>query len=154
MRIIFINRYFHPDHSATSQILSDLAFALGKRGKLICVITSRQLYDAPEIRLPGRETISNVVVYRVWTSRFGQHNLVGRAIDYLTFYLSAAWTLWKVSRRGDIIVAKTDPPMLSVVTAPIARMRRANLVNWLQDLFPEVLEALDVDQEISAAHGI
>ena len=27
-RIVFINRYFYPDHSATSQMLSDLAFFL------------------------------------------------------------------------------------------------------------------------------
>ena len=27
-----IDRYFHPDHSATSQMLSDLAFALAKQG--------------------------------------------------------------------------------------------------------------------------
>jgi glycosyltransferase involved in cell wall biosynthesis len=144
MQIIFVNRYFYPDHSATSQMLSDLAFALAKSGNSISIITSRQLYDIPETQLPNRETVANVAVHRVWTSRFGRYNLVGRAIDYLTFYLSAAWTLWRVSRRGDIIVAKTDPPMLSIVAAPIARMRRANLVNWLQDLFPEVLEALDV----------
>lgn len=146
MQIIFVNRYFHPDHSATSQMLSDLAFALAKSGHKIAAVTSRQLYERPESQLPARETVAGVVVHRVWTSRFGRHNLVGRAIDYLTFYLSAAWTLWRMSRPGDVIVAKTDPPMLSVVTAPIARMRRAKPVNWLQDLFPEVLEALDVDR--------
>ena len=33
-RLIFINRFFFPDHSATSQILSDLAFHLaGSRKK-------------------------------------------------------------------------------------------------------------------------
>ena len=146
MQIIFVNRYFHPDHSATSQMLSDLAFALANSGYKIAVVTSRQLYERPESQLPAQETVAGVVVHRVWTSRFGRHNLVGRAIDYLTFYLSAAWRLWDMSRQGDVIVAKTDPPMLSVVTAPIARMRRAKLVNWLQDLFPEVLEALDADR--------
>lgn len=128
-------------------MLSDLAFALAKSGNNISIITSRQLYDSPETRLPSRETVAGVSVHRMWTSHFGRHNLLGRAIDYLTFYLSAAWTLWRVSRRGDVIVAKTDPPMLSAVTAPIARIRRAKLVNWLQDLFPEVLEALDVDRK-------
>jgi hypothetical protein len=27
-RLIFVNRFFHPDHSATSQILGDLALCL------------------------------------------------------------------------------------------------------------------------------
>jgi glycosyltransferase involved in cell wall biosynthesis len=146
MQIIFVNRYFYPDHSATSQMLSDLTFALAKSGHKIAVVTSRQLYECPESELPSQETVASVVVHRVWTSRFGRHNLIGRAIDYLTFYLSAAWRLWRVLRQGDVIVVKTDPPMLSVVTAPIARIRGAKLVNWLQDLFPEVLEALDVDR--------
>ena len=40
------------------------------------------------------------------------------------------------------MVAKTDPPMLSVLAGPIARLRGAKLVNWLQDLFPEVAMAV------------
>jgi colanic acid biosynthesis glycosyl transferase WcaI len=142
MTIIFINRYFAPDHSATSQILSDLAFELRRRGWSIAVITSRQLYDTPGKRLAARETMAGVEVYRVWTSRFGRINLAGRAIDYLTFYLSAACQLWRIARNRDIIVAKTDPPMLSVIAAPIAWARQAHLINWLQDIFPEVAQAL------------
>jgi colanic acid biosynthesis glycosyl transferase WcaI len=139
--LIFLNRYFHPDHSATSQILSDLAFALAV-GRPVAVITSRQLYDQPDVRLPAQETTGCVRIIRVWTTRFGRSNLVGRAIDYLTFYVSAAWTLLLLARRGDVVIAKTDPPMLSVAAAPIALLRGAHLVNWLQDLFPEVAEAV------------
>jgi colanic acid biosynthesis glycosyl transferase WcaI len=142
--IIFLNRFFHPDHSATSQMLSDIAFALAGRGYWISVITSRQRYDAPSVRLPKWERIAGVDVHRVLTSRFGRHFLPGRVVDYLTFYASAAWTLWRLARRGDIIVAKTDPPMLSVLAAPIARLRGALYVNWLQDLFPEVAQELRI----------
>jgi glycosyltransferase involved in cell wall biosynthesis len=39
-------------------------------------------------------------------------------------------------------VAKTDPPLLSVVAAGIAWLRGATLVNWQQDIFPEVAEAV------------
>jgi colanic acid biosynthesis glycosyl transferase WcaI len=144
MPLIFLNRFFHPDHSATSQMLSDLAFALAQRGESVSVITSRQRYDAPEVRLPARETVGGVDVHRVWTSRFGRRKLLGRAVDYLTFYAAAAWALWRLAGAGDIIIAKTDPPMLSVLAAPLARLRGAQLVNWLQDIFPEVAEAVGV----------
>src|ERR1700732_1535893 len=43
-RIIFLNRFFFPDHSATSQILSDLAFYLAGVGGDIHVIASQQRY--------------------------------------------------------------------------------------------------------------
>jgi colanic acid biosynthesis glycosyl transferase WcaI len=140
-RIVFLNRYFYPDHSATSQMLSDLAFELAQHGDSVSVITSRQLYDAPDARLPARETYRGVSIRRVATSRFGRKSSPGRAIDYLTFYVSSAWALWKIAREGDLVVAKTDPPLLGVVVGPIARLRRAMLVNWLQDIFPEVAEA-------------
>ena len=142
MRMIFVNRFFYPDHSATSQMLSDLAFGLDAQRINVEVVTSRQRYDLPSARLPPVERIGTLVVHRVWTSRFGRANLVGRAIDYATFYLSASWRLLRLARAGDVIVAKTDPPMLSVLIAPIARLRRAKLVNWLQDIFPEVAAEL------------
>ncbi len=144
MKIIFLNRFFYPDHSATSQLLTDLAFHLADKGQDVSVICSRQRYDDPASELPVAERLNNVQVFRVWTSRFGRQNLIGRGLDYLSFYLSAAWQLYRLARAGDIVVAKTDPPMISVVAGWIARLRRAHLVNWLQDLFPEVAIALDI----------
>ena len=141
MRVIFINRFFHPDHSATSQMLSDLAFALAERGHKVDVVTSRQIYDAPKEKLPAQESVGGLAIHRVWTSHFGRQSLIGRTVDYVTFYVSATITLWHLARRDDVLVAKTDPPMLSVIAAPIARLRGSRLVNWLQDLFPEVAEA-------------
>jgi hypothetical protein len=41
-RLIFINRFFYPDHSATSQILGSLAFHLAASGRNVHVITSHQ----------------------------------------------------------------------------------------------------------------
>lgn len=144
MRVIFLNRYFYPDHSATSQMLSDLAFFLAGAGIEVCVVTSGQRYDDAAAVLPARERIDGVEVHRVRTTRFGRDNLVGRAADYATFYLGAGWRLWRIARAGDVIVAKTDPPLISVVAALIAHLRGARLINWVQDVFPEVAEALGV----------
>lgn len=144
MRVIFTNRYFYPDHSATSQMLSDLAFFLAGAGHEVGVVTSRQRYDDAAAGLPPHERIDGVEVHRVRTARFGRDKLVGRALDYATFYLAAGWKLWRLTRAGDVLVAKTDPPLISVVAAIVARVRGARLVNWVQDVFPEVADALGV----------
>lgn len=143
-RIIFLNRFFYPDHSPTSELLSDLAFALAERGFRVAVITSRLHYDNAAAALPPRDCIRGVDVFRVWTSRRGRQRLTGRALDYLSFYLTAGWRLWRLARADDVVVAKTDPPLLSIVVAPVAWLRGARLVHWLQDIFPEVAEALNV----------
>lgn len=143
-RLLFVNRYFWPDESATSQILTDLAMKLGELGYRVEVVTSRQRHDDPGAELPVDERVQGVAVHRVWTSRWGRGNLIGRAMDYVTFYLSAGlWLLWHV-RRNDVILAKTDPPLIGVIAAAVARLKGARLVNWLQDLYPEVAEHLQV----------
>jgi colanic acid biosynthesis glycosyl transferase WcaI len=144
LKVIFLNRYFYPDHSATSQMLADLAFDLAARGQETHVITSRQRYDNPWAGLPPYESVAGVRIHRVWTSRFGRGRLFGRALDYLTFYSSAAWRLARLAARGDRVVAKTDPPLISIIAAVVARLRGAVLVNWIPDVFPEVATALGV----------
>ena len=150
MRLVFVNRYFFPDHSATSQILSDLAFALAERGEDIHVVTSRLSYDDRMVLFHAREYFQGVNIHRVWTSRFGRDHFAGRLIDYLTFYPSALLLLLRILRNGDVVVAMTDPPLISVPVWFAVRLRAAVLVNWLQDLFPEVAAALGV----RAARGI
>jgi colanic acid biosynthesis glycosyl transferase WcaI len=142
-RVVFINRFFYPDQSATSQILSDLAFDLADETE-VCVVTSRLRFDSSKDVLPKREQVRGVQVHRIWSSRFGRSTLLGRALDYASFYASAALALWSLSDRRTTIVSKTDPPLISFVAAPIARLRGARLINWLQDLFPEVAGVLGI----------
>ena len=143
-KTVFVNRFFWPDHSATSQLLTDLAYTLAVHGKRVSVITSRQRYDEPRAQLPSSETESGVIIERVWTSHYGRHGLLGRAFDYLTFYLSALLKMWRTVSKGDVVVAMTDPPMISVPAAMVASIRGAKLVIWHQGLFPEVASELGV----------
>ena len=145
MKVIFLNRFFYPDHSATSQMLSDLAFRLAGGGHTVRVITSRLTYEGDRMLSPN-ESVGNVAISRVPTTAFGRHKLLGRTFDYLTFYLSAGFRLALDAQPGDVVVVKTDPPMLSVVAGPIARVKGARTINWLQDLFPEVATALGIGQ--------
>jgi colanic acid biosynthesis glycosyl transferase WcaI len=141
-RVVFVNRYFFPDQSATSRMLADLAFRLAERGVSVAVVTSRQLYENPRAALPPYEVAHGVTIYRVSTAVRGRARLVGRALDYLSFHVAAGRALLKLLRRGDVVVAKTDPPLISIVVSHAARWRGAVLVNWLQDLFPEVASVL------------
>ena len=138
MKTVFVNRFYAPDHSATSQMLTDLAAALAADGSQVHIVTSRLRYDDPQASLAAHEAIDGVEVHRVRTSTFGRDNLFGRALDYLSFYIAAGARLLGLVRAGDVVVAMTDPPLVSVAAGWVARLRGARLVNWLQDLFPEV----------------
>lgn len=144
MKILFLNRFYFPDISATSQLLTDLAQHLARAGWDVHVITGRQRYDDPRARLPAQEVVEGVRIHRVPSTRFGRDAIAGRAVDSLTFCIAAAGRLLRLAIAGDIIVAKTDPPLVSVIGAWVARRRGARLVNWIQDVFPEVAQQLGV----------
>jgi colanic acid biosynthesis glycosyl transferase WcaI len=126
-------------------MLSDLSFRLAERGVSVIVVTSRQLYEDPRAALSPREVTHGVTVHRVAGATRGRARLLGRALDYLSFHAAAGIELLKILRRGDVVVAKTDPPLISLAVSQAAALRGAVLVNWLQDLFPEVASVLTPD---------
>jgi colanic acid biosynthesis glycosyl transferase WcaI len=143
-RLILLNRYFFPDHSATSQLLSDLMFYFASAGVDVHVITSRQLYDDPHRQLPASAIERGVFIHRVSTTKFGRSGLPGRALDYLSFYRSSYNLLRNLIEPGDTVVAMTDPPLCSILAMRAARKKGARLVNWLQDVYPEIAVELGV----------
>ena len=144
MKIIFVNRYFYPDNSATSQILSDLAFYLSDCSYEIHIVTGRVDYSNSKIIYNKHETIDNVTINRLWTINFCRNNLVGRSLDYLSFYVSSLISLVFLANKNDLIIVKTDPPMISIIVHAVCLLKRAKYINWLQDLFQEVGEKLGV----------
>jgi colanic acid biosynthesis glycosyl transferase WcaI len=108
------------------------------------VVTSRQRYNDPLAYLPEADTIGGVAVDRISTTRFVRSALFGRGFDYLSFYSAACRSVLASAKPGDVLVAKTDPPLVSVMAMHAAKRRGLHLVNWLQDLNPEVAVALGV----------
>jgi glycosyltransferase involved in cell wall biosynthesis len=119
-------------------MVSDLAFELASSGKEVHVISSRQLYDKPGANLTAYEIAQGVHIHRVGTTSFGRSRLPGRAMDYLSFYFTSWRCALSIARAGDIIVAKTDPPMISLIGMAAAKQRGAKLINWMQDVYPEI----------------
>lgn len=135
MKIIFFNRCFFPDSSATSQILSDLAFHLAATGACVHVVTT----SGPEAR-NAEEIISGVHVHRVAYESRAQHGLKRKAAAHLRFLLAARSAARRLVARGDVVVLKTDPPMLPAALAPCVSRAGARTIVWVQDLFPEIAE--------------
>ncbi|HLX81373.1 MAG TPA: glycosyltransferase family 4 protein [Burkholderiales bacterium] len=137
MKVVFVNRFFHPDLAPTGLHAADVAFDLAAAGREVHAVTSRLAYDGGGSGYAAEETMRGVQVHRVWTTHFGRGSLAGRVSDYFSFYVFAFFALARLLNQNDIVVAKTDPPLISVFAALAARLRGARLVNWLQDVFPE-----------------
>src|SRR5256714_7308054 len=140
MRIIILNQFFYPDHSATSQLMTDLAESLVKKGIGVTAIAGRGRYDGGG-KLAAREDYRGIRIRRAWATGFGKRTVAGRLADYLSFYFGATWTLLRQPRH-DIVMALTTPPLIGLVALLVARLRRMCLVALVQDIYPDIAVAL------------
>src|SRR5258708_6450319 len=116
-RIIFVNRFYWPDEPATAQLLADLAEALASRGHEVIVIAGRPR------GAPRAEMRNGVRIERAGPVRREGRTSGAKARDLAVFFAAALCRLAGCARRGDTVVSLTDPPLIGVGAACIARAR-------------------------------
>src|SRR5207245_1593709 len=87
--------------------------------------------------LPEKDTYKGVEILRVRSTKFGRQSLLGRLLDYASFYVSTIVAALRASRK-DCLVVMTDPPLLSVLAAVVRMVKRCKTVCWMQDVFPDI----------------
>lgn len=134
MKITFVNRFYWPEKPATGQLLTDLAEGLVARGFTVEVITSRG-----DGQLPQEESRRGVRIVRPRGTRWaGRAGSLGKAVDFAVFWICAVAWVWRRTRRGDLVVAMTDPPLLGAGVQCAAHSKGARCVHWVQDIYPEI----------------
>ena len=141
MNIYLVNRYFWPDESATSLLLTDLAEDLSASGHAVKVFTSRQLYNQPGAKLPKYQVWQGIQIHRLATTPFGRRSLVGRLLEIIFFHLALQFGQ-KFSPKPDVWFVMTDPPMILNTVAKLRRKLGGRLVHQVADLYPDVAVAL------------
>jgi len=149
VNVLFINQFFHPDLAATAQIETDLAVDLAAAGVEVTAVAGRGSYLGGET-LPAREAWRGVEIVRLAATSLGKRTLAHRALDYGSFYASAALALARLPRH-DAVVALTTPPLIAAAGLVAKAVKGSRLVYWVQDLYPEVAIAFGALAPRSAA---
>jgi glycosyltransferase involved in cell wall biosynthesis len=148
MHVAFYNRSFHPDATATGQLLTGLAEGLVRdHGWRVTVVAGVPLTGsgagAGVTRgLVRRETHAGVEILRARGTRFSKRRFAGRFSNYVTYFLSAAWAGLHIP-RPDAVVAQTDPPIIGLAAYLASRRFGVPFVMAYKDVFPEVAVLLE-----------
>lgn len=145
MNILILTQYFWPE----SFRINDLAQALAERGHEVTVLTGMpnypggRLYEGYGLLRPAEERYGPVRVLRVPLLPRGPGRGWRLASNYLSFALSASLLgPWRCPRPFDVLFAYEPSPILVGIPAVLLRrLRRAPLLFWVQDLWPESLRA-------------
>lgn len=140
LRVVILNQYYAPDVASTGHLLHELATELVKADFDVQVLTSRPSYGPPEtwVDCPMNETLDGVDVRRLWTTRFSKDNLLGRAINYITFMGQLFLRVLFTSRKDTVYLYTTNPPFLAIIGALTSMVRRHAYVMLLHDAYPHM----------------
>ncbi|MBK9519309.1 MAG: glycosyltransferase family 4 protein [Anaeromyxobacter sp.] len=136
MKVLLLNQFFHPDHSATAQLATDLAEDLVLAGHQVTALAARGGYLGGE-RLPARELHRGVRIVRVHSTSLGKGSVPARLCDYTTFFC-AAFIRALLLPRFDAVVAMSTPPLVATIGGALRTLKRTRFVYWLQDVYPEL----------------
>jgi glycosyltransferase involved in cell wall biosynthesis len=140
LRVVILNQYYAPDVASTGHLLHELATELADAGFDVQVLTSRPSYGPPEtwVDCPMREVRDGVDIRRLWTTRFSKDNLLGRAINYITFMGQLFLRVLFTSRKDTVYLYTTNPPFLAIIGALTSLVRRHAYVMLLHDAYPHM----------------
>jgi glycosyltransferase involved in cell wall biosynthesis len=147
VKICFFNRSYWPDQAATGQLLTELAEDLvAGHGCEVSVVAGRALNGRERGRAGMRpvatEERNGVRILRANGTALPRHRFVGRASNYLTYFMSACAATWMLGPQ-DVVVSLTDPPILGLAALRTARRAGARFVFLCEDVFPDVAVLLD-----------
>ena len=146
MRVLVLSQYYWPETFRITEFAAELRDA----GVSVAVLTAQPNYPDGVIT-PGyraaslrREEHQGIVIHRVPIVPRGQRSAVRLLLNYLSFIVCATllgpWLLR--GQRFDVVLVYAPSPILQVIPAIwLAWIKSARLVTWVQDLWPESLEA-------------
>lgn len=142
-RVLLLNRSYWPDAEATGQLLTELCedLAEGLDVSVICGQPNHNPDNAP-FRRWGKQVRNQVTIRRVPHTMFHKRwRRRWRALNMLTFMFWATVAAL-LTRRPDVVVVETDPPLLCLLGRFLQRWRGCRLVVYVQDIYPDVAQAI------------
>ncbi|MCP4344725.1 MAG: glycosyltransferase family 4 protein [Desulfobacterales bacterium] len=138
MKFCLINRYFWPDESATSLLLTDFAEDLAEKGHEVHVLASRQLYNHPKANLDRFQNWQGIKIHRVFSTSFGRSTFLGRLLDITTY----RWALSLQKQSPDAWFVMTDPPLILEQVVKMKNRSGGKIIHHVDDVYPELAVAL------------
>ena len=146
MRMLLVSQYFWPETFS----INALARSLSDRGVEVTVLTGKPNYPEGKI-FTGyasmghvEEAYGDIRVLRTPLFPRGYKSALRLALNYLSFIFSGAlWGSWMLrGSKPDVVFVYAPSPLLQALPALfLARLKGCPMVLWVQDLWPDSLEA-------------
>lgn len=139
-RVLYLSQWFPPEPNAVGL---QVAKALQGRGYEVEVLTGfpnypgGKLVEGYKLAPYRRETVEGVTVHRVFLVPSHDRSSLGRALNYLSFFLSTLCFLLLNGHRYDVIYVYHPPITPALAAAVSGYVTRRPFIVEIQDLWPD-----------------
>ena len=145
MRLLIVSQYFWPENFR----INDLAQGLVKIGHHVTVLTGKpnypsgQFFDGYSFWGKSREMFAGIEVIRVPLIARGHGGAVRLVLNFFSFALFASLfgPLWCRGSFDVVFVYEPSPVTVGLPGLVMKAVKKAPLMFWVQDLWPESLSA-------------
>lgn len=138
-----VSELYYPELTSTGYFLTGIAEGLAEFYE-VSVLCGQPSYWARGVRAPAREKLNGVDVHRCWATTLAKNILLFKIINMITISLSIFLSALLRFRRGDVVIAVTNPPLLPYLASFASRIRGARFVLLVHDVYPEILTRLGI----------
>ena len=139
MHILILSQYYNPEPVPKP---TELAHELHLLGHKVSVVTgfpnypSGELYPGYKLRFLQESTIEGIEVTRTYEFPYHGKNALGRIFNYVSFMISAPFSLLK-NRDFDVIYVWHPPLTIGIAAWLISVLTGTPFVYDVQDIWPE-----------------
>jgi len=132
-KVVVVSQHYPPDRSTTAAIMSAIAEHLASEVPVLILsgTSGSATNDSAPLSRPAVVEIKNWIPAKA--------ALIRRAAAEASFTMRAFLALLRKLQRGDVVITVTAPFTLPYAVAAAARLKHAQSVLIMHDLFPEVL---------------
>jgi glycosyltransferase involved in cell wall biosynthesis len=139
LHVTLVTIHFHPDYSATGQLLTELAVGLEGMGCRVSVFTARPTYaNRPVSRFEVHE---GVEIHRVVSTHLDKNSHIGRVLNAGTYFVAVLGALLWRRHRGPLLIV-SSPPFLGLAGYLLRMIRGQPYVYLVHDVFPDAAVTL------------
>lgn len=136
--LLLLCELFYPQLT-TGQTLTELCEELAQKGVNIEVLCAQPPIIGGNDKVGKIDRIieyKNIIIKRVWSTRFSKNNLFGRIINQVTYTLAVFFELLFNKAKRPILVV-TNPPFLAIICAIFRKFGGNPYIYLVFDVYPE-----------------
>lgn len=135
-----LSEVYYPEETGTGYYISQIAKHLASK-RLVSVLCSQPAYSRAGVKAPRTETHCGVRIFRCPCLALHQRSILMRLMRMTSITCSMFFAALFRIRRGDSILAVTNPPSVPILAVILSFILRVPYSLLVHDVYPDILVA-------------